>query len=178
MEKQHMEILEHKDQWKANYDSGFIASRKATGQFDWKQYTYQKNKTGVAGPAIDLGNSRMAFITTSGGYVPDSQEPFDKENPYGDYSIRTFPLTTPLETIAYSHDHYDQTAVNDDPQVLLPFGHLQTLVEEGIIGQLTPTVISFMGYQPDASRVVDEMFPQILEILQKENAQAALLVPA
>lgn len=173
-----MEILENKEQWKTGYDNGLVATLKATSKFDWKQYTYPKNETGIAGPAIDLSNSRLAFITTAGGYLPDSQEPFDKENPYGDYSIRTFPMTTPLNTIAYAHNHYDQTAVNDDPQVLLPFNHLQTLLEEGVIGELTPTAVSFMGYQPDASRVVDELFPQILEILQKENAQAVLLVPA
>ena len=173
-----MEILENKDQWTTDFQNGFLTTHQKTGQFDWKQYSYQKNKIGIVGPAIDLSKSRLAFISTAGGYLLNSQEPFDKENPYGDYSIRTFPITTPLNTIAYAHNHYDQTAVNDDPQVLLPFGHLQTLVDEGAIGELTPTAISFMGYQLDISRVVDEMFPQILEILQKENAQATLLVPA
>ena len=52
------------------------------------------------------------------------------------------------------------------------------MVTEGAIGELAPSMVSFMGYQPDVSRVVDEMIPAILEVARAEGAQAALLVPA
>jgi len=53
--------------------------------------------------------------------------------------------------------HHDHTAVYADPQVLLPFHHLAAMRDEGMIGALTPNAVSFMGYQPDAGRVLDEL---------------------
>jgi D-proline reductase (dithiol) PrdB len=171
-----MEILENREDIAAAYQK--FADSYQDGRFDWRYYQYVKNKTNIPGDRIDLSQSRLAVISTAGGYLPESQESFDAESPYGDYSIRTFPITTPLDTIAYAHEHYDHAAVNDDPQVLLPFQHLETLVAEGAIGELAPSVINFMGYQPNIIRIVDELFPEILAILKEEQVQAALLVPA
>jgi hypothetical protein len=39
-------------------------------------------------------------------------------------------------------------------------------------------VISFMGYQPDVSRVLDETIPAILQVAKQEQAAMALLVPS
>jgi hypothetical protein len=47
-----------------------------------------------------------------------------------------------------------------------------------VIGELTPSMVHFMGYQPDVTRVVDETAPEILEALHEERANAALLIPA
>jgi D-proline reductase (dithiol) PrdB len=171
-----MEILENREEIAAAYAE--FADSYQDGKFNWKFYQYVKNKTNIPGNRIDLSQSRLAIISTAGGYLPESQESFDVADPYGDYGIRTFPITTPLDKIAYAHEHYDHTAVNDDPQVLLPFHHLETMVAEGAIGELAPSVINFMGYQPDIIRIVDELFPAILKVLKEEQVQAALLIPA
>ncbi len=84
---------------------------------------------------------------------------------------------TPFEKLAYAHEHYDHAAVDADPQVLLPLDHLRGMTADGRIGALT-AVVSFMGYQPDVSRLLDETIPAILEVTREEKAQAALLVPA
>ncbi len=173
-----MQILENYDEWKATFQAGWLAHLQETGEIDWSLYNRPDNKTAPAGPGVDLAQSRLMLITTSGAYLPAEQEPFDAANPLGDYSIRLWPSSTPLEVLAYSHDHYDQAAVKADPQVLLPLGHLEELVGEGAIGELAPSVVSFMGYQPDVSRVVDEMIPQIVAAAQAEKVQAVLLVPA
>lgn len=55
--------------------------------------------------------------------------------------------------------------------------HLREMAAEGKNGELT-AVVSFMGYQPDVSRVLDETIPTILQVARDENAVAALLVPA
>jgi len=60
---------------------------------------------------------------------------------------------------------------------LLPLGHLREMVTENRIGSLT-SVVSFMGYQPDISRLLDETIPAILKIARSEHADAALLVPS
>jgi len=173
-----MEILENKAEWVVNFENGWSSHHRETGHFDWTRYQYANNRTPISGPGIDLSQSRLALISTAGGYLPEQQEPFDAANDFGDYSIRTFPSTIALETVAHAHDHYNQVAVKDDPQVLLPLRHLEALVEAGVMGELAPSVISFMGYQPNLGRVVDELYPAILEVLKAEAVTAALLVPA
>ena len=83
-----------------------------------------------------------------------------------------------IEYIFSTHDHYDHTFIDQDPQVLLPLRHLEDMVTEGIIGELAPTVVSFMGYQPDVTRVLDELIPAIQQAIAAQSPQAALVVPA
>ena len=173
-----MQIVENRERWEQDYRDKWLAHYQRTGQMDWSQYPRPHNRKAPPGPGVDLATSRLTLITTSGAYLPGIHEPFDAGHPLGDYSIRQIPATIPLEALAYSHEHYDQEAVRSDPQVLIPLGHLNDMVAEGIIGEMAPSVISFMGYQPDVSRVVDEMIPAVLRVTHAEGVQAALLVPA
>jgi hypothetical protein len=172
------QILENRDQWLAAFREGWLAHLQTTGEYNWKIYQRPRNSAAPAGPGIDLKNSRLMLISSAGGYLRASQPPFDAANPLGDYAIRVFPSSTPLHDLAFAHDHYDHTAVNEDPQVLIPLRHLDDLVASGAVGELSPSMVSFMGYQPDATRVLDETIPLILETAQAEQVRAALLVPA
>lgn len=173
-----MEILENLESWQKEFEQGWLAHYQDTGEFDWSRYPKATNKEIPAGPGIDLSQSRLILISTAGAYLPASQEPFDAANPLGDYTLRLFPAATPFAGIAYAHDHYDHKDVNQDPQVLLPLRHLEDLVKEGVIGHLAPTIVSYSGYQPDATRVVRELIPPLLEAVKDEQVDAALLVPA
>ena len=173
-----MEVFENCDGWTENFKSGWLAHFHETGEINWKLYEHPRNSTCKGLPGIDLSQSRLLFITSSGAFLPDSQEPFDAPHPVGDYTIRRIPSSAPLDSIAYAHTHYDHTAVEADPQVLVPLRHLDDLVEAGVIGELTANFVSFMGYQPDVSRVLDETIPAIIEAASQERATAALLVPA
>lgn len=172
-----MSILDDDSSWSENFQKGWLARFQQTGKFYWDAYVRPKNQTAIAGPALDLKSNRLMFISSAGGYLRDEQQPFDAGNPLGDYTVRVFAADTPFEKLAYAHEHYDHTAVNADPQVLVPLGHLQEMVAEGKIGALT-SVVSFMGYQPDVSRFLSETIPAILEVARAEKAQGALLVPA
>lgn len=179
MERQRdTEILEQREAWQATFQQGWLAHFEQTGERDWQQYQWAKNSGAPAGPPIDLARSRLLLISSAGSYLRDQQQPFDAANPLGDYTIRTFPSATALSGLAYAHEQYDHTAVEADPQVLVPLRHLDDLVAEGRIGALTPSVVSFMGYQPDLSRLIDELIPAILTVAQNEQADAALLVPS
>jgi len=173
-----MHILEKKDEWLADFREGWLHHYQQTGKVDWKQYKRPQNHTTVSGPGIDLKTSRLLLISSAGGYIPGDHDPFDDANDLGDYSIRLIPATTPPETLAFAHDHYVHKAVLEDSQTLLPLGHLNELAEEGRVGEAAPLFISFMGYQPDVSRVVDETIPAILEAARTGEVEAALLVPA
>ena len=173
-----MEVVENRDQWQASYDGAWLAHFRETGEIDWSLYPRPRNRTAPPGPGIDLSVSRLMVITSSGAYLPGQQAPFDAAHPLGDYGIRLFPSSTPLGEVAFAQDHFDHEAVDEDPQVLIPLDHLGELVASGEIGGLAPSVISFMGYQPDVARVVDEMIPAIRKAAKAEEVQAALLVPA
>ena len=173
-----MEILEHRDHWEAEFRAGWLAGWQQTGVPAWKKYNRPRNNPLPATPGVDLSESRLLLISTSGAYLSASQDPFDATNILGDYTIRTFPSAAPFDSLAYAHNHYDQTAVKADPQVLLPLEHLASMTAEGLIGELAPELISFMGYQPDLTRVVDALIPDILAAAKEFQVQAALLVPA
>ncbi|MGB1252497.1 MAG: glycine/sarcosine/betaine reductase selenoprotein B family protein [Candidatus Promineifilaceae bacterium] len=173
-----MELLEQRDQWEATFRANWLAHLEKTGQIDWSLYNRPKNTVAPAGKAINLATSRIVLISSAGGYLPASQDPFDTQDPRGDYTIRTFPANVPFDQISYAHTHYNHDALNADPQVLMPLQHLADLADEGIIGGVAPDMISFMGYQPDVIRVVDEMMPAILDAVEASGADAALVVPA
>ncbi len=173
-----MEILESKAEWAATYRDGFLAHYEATGELDFKQYKRVRNQSAPGGKGIDLSASCLALISTAGFYLRDSQTPFDAANKLGDYSIRLFPSSTPPGAWDIAHEHYDHKYVKEDSQVLLPMRHLESMVEEGIIGEIAPSVVNFSGYQPDVIRVVDEMIPQIVREMKEEQVSAALLVPS
>jgi hypothetical protein len=173
-----MEILENREQWQISFKESWLAHYQQTGTIDWDLYPHPRNSTAPSSPGIAVSKSRLMLVSSAGGYLPDQQEPFDAANLLGDYSVRLFPSSTPLEALGFAHEHYDLTAVKQDPQVLLPLRHLEDLVNEGAIGELTPSVASFMGYQPDVTRVVDETIPPIVKSALSEKADAVLLVPS
>jgi len=164
--------------WASFFENGWLRHLDETGEADWDLYSGPRNNTPVPGKAIDLSQSRLMLITTSGAYLPGTQKPFDAANLYGDPSLRLIPASAPLGDLAFAHEHYDHAYVDADPQVLVPLEHLHAMVSEGIIGSLAPTMVSFSGYQPDVRKVVKEISPAILEVAKAEKAHAALLVPA
>jgi hypothetical protein len=172
-----VEILENKAEWSKNYREGWLAHLQKTGAIDWKMYHHPKNRSTPGVPGIELSQSRLMLISSAGGYLFRSQPPFEEANPIGDYTIRFFPSSTPFDALAYAHGHFDHTVIEQDTQVALPLRHLEAMVAASEIGALAPSVVSFMGYQPDSARVIDELIPEILAIAQAEKMQAALLAP-
>ncbi len=173
-----MTIIDNRDEWLAEFKAGWHKIYSETGELNWKAYNLPKNTTTVSGPAVDLSKSKLVVITTGGFYIEGEQEPFDEPDMYGRYDIRLLPSDMPPEDFSISHTHYDHTAANKDRQVLLPMGHLQEMVDAGEIGSLAPNIISFMGYQPDITRVEDETIPAVLAACKEMEVTAALLVPA
>jgi hypothetical protein len=172
------ELIEDRQAWHENFTDNWLAHFQQTGETNWKLYNRVRNRETISGPAVDLTQSKLVFITSSGAYLHASQEAYDAEDDLGDYSIRTFPTASPLNALAFAHTHYDHTAVDADAQALVPLRHLEALRDEGIIGSLAEETIAFMGYQPDATRTVEETVPAIVAAARKQNAHAALLVPS
>lgn len=171
-------MVEDLERWAEGFEAGWLKHLKETGEADWDLWHGPRNRIQPGGRGVDLSNSRLLLVTSSGAYLRGVQEPFDAPNLYGDPSLRLFPTSTPLETIAFAHTHYNHKHVDADPQVLVPLRHLEAMVAEGRIGEVAPAVVSFSGYLPDARMAVDTVAPAILEVAKAEKAHAALLVPA
>ncbi|MGD2050057.1 MAG: glycine/sarcosine/betaine reductase selenoprotein B family protein [Chloroflexota bacterium] len=172
-----MEILENKAQWSADFRDGWLKLLRQKGEVNWDVYQHPRNDETPGTPGIRLNQSRLMLISSAGAYLHEGQVPFDEEDRLGDYTLRTFPSSTEFKALAYAHGAYDHQMVEQDAQVALPLRHLEELEAKGEIGELAPTVISFMGYQPDSARVVDELVPQVLAIAKSEQVEAALLAP-
>ena len=164
--------------WTEHFEKGWLKNFVDTKSIDWKLYKYVKNERAPAGKAIELSKARILLVSSAGAYLPTQDKPFHASNLMGDYTIHTFPTTTPPSSLEYAHDHYDQTAVREDSQVLLPLKHLQDLSQQNVIGGLSEQVVSFMGYQPFVGRVLKKTFPAILDIVKSEGVDAVLLVPS
>jgi hypothetical protein len=172
-----MEILEDKERWSKEFRDGWLKLQQETGEINWNIYRNPRNSQTPAASGVELAESRLLFITSSGAYLRGKQQPFDAPNPLGDYTLRTFAASTSFSDLAYAHDHYDHAMIDADPQVAIPLEHLKSLVEAGKLGEISPTIVSFMGYQPDSARVVDEMIPSLMKLAEQEEPDAALLAP-
>lgn len=173
-----MEILENLQQWTAEYEAGWLAHLKETGQTNFKIYNRPKNSSAPAGPGVNLSQTRLILVTSAGSYLSETQEPYNAADLLGDYSLRTYPSSTLLTDLAFAQDHYNHEAREADPEVLVPLRQLEDFVREGTVGELAPNVISFHGYMPDVRRFLEETVPPLVAAVQKERAHAALLVPA
>lgn len=172
-----MAVLENKSEWREHFRENWLAQLEEHGVTNWEIYKHPRNERapGVAG--VELRKSRLLLITSAGAYLRDEQEPFDEPNLHGDYTLRTFSATTPFSALAYAHGHYDPTMIREDAQVGIPLDHLEGMVDAGQLGAIAPTVVSFMGYQPNSARVVEEFVPQVVSEAREAGADAALLAP-
>jgi D-proline reductase (dithiol) PrdB len=173
-----VELIENRAAWAEHYNKNWLEHYHMTQEIDWRRYRYSRNKKTPSGSAIKLSHSKILFITSSGAYLKDRQEPFDAANDLGDYEIRKIPASVTFGELDYTHDHYDKTQVRQDSQVLLPLRHLEDLVIEGFIGGLTEDFISFMGYQPDITKIADHLIPEILKKVKEQQPDAVFLVPS
>jgi D-proline reductase (dithiol) PrdB len=119
----------------------------------------------------------LALISSAGAYI-DGTPAFDTSSATGDLSFREIPIEVEQSDLRFAARGYDPAAVQQDSNSQLPLARLLEFEQNGIIGQLNPVYWSFAGFIPDASKLVDELVPRLLERVRRYEVQAALLVPA
>jgi hypothetical protein len=172
-----LDLVEQPMQWQRDFNDGWLAHYETTGEMDWALYPRIENSNPPNGAGIDPKVSRLMLVTSAGVYLKDDQYPFDWRDPMGDYSLRLFSSQTTLEQLDFAHAR-GSAARRRDAQVLLPLDHLNCMVLEGLIGEIAPMVVSCMGYQPNALRVIKETVPLIVETAKRNKVDGAILVPA
>ena len=138
-----------------------------------------------------LAELKLGLLTSSGHFVEgDDPRPFGEKNMTQGEAIRriseftrseptlsAIPMDVAAEQLRVRHGGYDIRGAAADSNVGLPLSHLQTLVSEGMIGQLGDNAYSFVGAcaQTPLSK---KSAPQWAEMIKQQGIEVMLLVPA
>ena len=124
-----------------------------------------------------LAECRVTFVSTS-GVQPKGSVPFDTVHPVGDYSFRRVPSTSRVEDLEIHQLKYPTAGAHQDLNVIFPIERLRELVAEGVIGGLTESFFTFIGYNMDPERLERTLAEDIAAAVSDEGADIALAAPA
>jgi D-proline reductase (dithiol) PrdB len=128
--------------------------------------------------ARPLAQCRVALVTTA-GLVPPGQPDFDHDVRGGDCSYRVIDRDVELAALRESHRSrsFDHADVRADANVAFPLERLRELADRGVVGEVAPRHLSFMGSITAPGRLVRHSAPEAAELLARDGVDAALLVP-
>jgi len=145
---------------------------------DLSDYPFVRNRRAPFTPARRaLPMLNLALISSSGAYI-DGTTAFDTTSARGDLTFREIPIEVEGSDLRFAARGYDPASVQTDVNAQVPVERLLEFEQNGIIGQLNPVFWSFCGFIPDASMLVEELVPKLVERINRYEVQAALLVPA
>jgi D-proline reductase (dithiol) PrdB len=133
--------------------------------------------------AKPLNRCRVVAITTAGIYDKDREPSFDAEREkrepmWGDPTYRRISREIRQEQIGASHLHINHRDMLADLNTVLPLQRLAELESQGVIGSLSETNYSFMGYQPNTTEWREHYGPEVAGLLKDDAVDAALIAPA
>ena len=121
-----------------------------------------------------LDESRVAIVTTAGLRV-ESNADWNA----GDQGFTQIPHDAENLTLAHYSPNFDRVGWILDKNVVFPIDRLYELAEDGIIGSVANTHISFMGAQPDHSleTIRLDSGPAAAKMLADDEVDLVLLTP-
>jgi D-proline reductase (dithiol) PrdB len=129
-----------------------------------------------------LSRSKVALVSTA-GLSMRGDRPFDLESErrrpsWGDPSFRRIRAGATSADVEVNHLHIETSFIRRDLNVALPLDRLRELVGEGVVGAMTSTHYSTMGYQGASTEVLEtETAPAIAAAMRSEEVDLALLAP-
>lgn len=130
-------------------------------------------------PAQSLADSTLALITTAAPYRPELRDqgpgaPYNADAKF--YTVYTAPLD-PAPDLRISHIGYDRKhCAADDPNTWLPIPALQRAKRDGMIGAIAPRLVGAPTNRSQRA-TLEQDAPAVLEQVQAQGAEVALLVP-
>ena len=121
-----------------------------------------------------LHESRVAIVTTAGLRV-ESNADWNA----GDQGFTQIPHDAENLTLAHYSPNFDRVGWVLDKNVVFPIDRLHELAEDGIIGSVAKTHISFMGAQPDHTleTIRLDSGPAAAKLLKDDEVDLVLLTP-
>jgi D-proline reductase (dithiol) PrdB len=123
---------------------------------------------------VPLASARVALVTSAGLHLRGDR-PFERADP----TFRQLPASVRHDQILQSHSSigFDRSAIMQDVNVVFPIDRLRELADAHEIGDMAPTYYSFMGAQPDVSRIKDETSWQVAELLKADGVDLVVITP-
>lgn len=144
-------------------------------------YQAQENSGSIpfAQPVKPLRSARLALVTTSGIHHA-SQPPFDMHDKEGDPSYRVLDSKTLFDDFTVTHDYYDHSDAEKDPNIIFPLGPLKELATTAVLGALATTHYSFMGHIDGRhiQTLVKKTAREVAQKLKADEVDVVLLTPA
>ena len=121
-----------------------------------------------------LHESRVAIVTTAGLRVENNAD-----WNAGDQGFTQIPHDAENLTLAHYSPNFDRVGWILDKNVVFPIDRLYELAEDGIIGSVAKTHISFMGAQPDHTleTIRLDSGPAAAKLLKDDEVDLVLLTP-
>ena len=121
-----------------------------------------------------LHESRVAIVTTAGLRVEN-----DADWNAGDQGFTQIPHDAKNLTLAHYSPNFDRIGWVLDKNVVFPIDRLHDMAEEGSIGSVATTHISFMGAQPDHTleTIRLDSGPAAAKLLKDDEVDLVLLTP-
>jgi len=126
---------------------------------------------------VPLAQARLTFISTA-GVQPKGTLPFDVVHPVGDYTFRVVPSDSRPEDLEIHQLKYPTDGAHRDLNVIFPIERLQELRDERVVGGLTDSFFSFIGYNMDPDLLERTLADELAQAVQDQQADLALLSPA
>jgi D-proline reductase (dithiol) PrdB len=122
--------------------------------------------------------SKIGLITTAGYYRPD-QPAFDDSIKGGDFSYRSIPVDTELQSLHIGHRSaaFNHSGIENDKNLALPLDRIKELQAEGFIGDVNQRHFSFMGSITAPGRLISKTAPEVAELLREDRVDAVVLTP-
>jgi D-proline reductase (dithiol) PrdB len=129
-------------------------------------------------PSPPRHQAKLALVTTAGIHHRH-QVPFDMKDSNGDPSYRELDAATLFEDFIITHDYYDHSDADRDPNIILPLDRLKELVNERVLGSIGATHYSFMGHidGPHIDTLLKHTAVQVADKLRADGVDIVLLTP-
>ena len=151
-----------------------IRERYARLGYEPYRWYQAENPPPFASLSKPLSEMRLGVLTTAGAYVK-GQVAFHYKD---DTSVREIPVESADEDLRFSHltENY-LVDPRRDPNCVLPLTALRAVRDANQIGELANSAISCMGGIYSQRRVREELIPAITDIFERQQIDAALLLP-
>lgn len=131
-----------------------------------------------------LAGARIALLTSAGVYLRASQPSFDLDHEqshpeWGDPTWRAIPASAQPSQLGIAHLHINDEDLLADPEIALPMGLINQLIEESVVGGAVAEHVAVMGYQQRNLRDWQAVTaPAIVAHLREQGTDALILAPA
>ncbi len=129
-------------------------------------------------PRRPVARARLALVSTA-GFVAPGQPGFDEKVRGGDPSWRVIPAGVDPRSLREFHrsESFDHSGLAADPNLGFPLDRLREMAAAGVIGEVAPRHLSFMGSITAPGRLVRDSAPGAARLLVEDQVDLALLVP-